>query len=166
MPSLPRRILGLARRRAENVLAALLVAMFVAFVIQIFMRYVLNAPVGWTTEVSTLAWLWGVLWGAALVLTDEEEIRFDIIYGAAPAALRRLFDVVTSGVVVAVFTWSLPAVFDYVTFMKVEKSAYLGIRFDWLFSIYLVFAVAMIIRHAAIILGAATGRRHAAAHGA
>jgi TRAP-type C4-dicarboxylate transport system permease small subunit len=163
MPSLPRRILGLARRRAEDVLAALLAAMFVAFIIQIFMRYALNAPVGWTTEVSTLAWLWGILWGAALVLTDEEEIRFDIIYGVAPPALRRLFDVVTSGVVVAVFAWSLPAVFDYVTFMKVEKSAYLGIRFDWLFSIYLVFAVAMIIRHAVIAFRAATGRRHAAA---
>lgn len=161
MTSLPRRILGWARRRAENVLAALLAAMFVAFVIQIAMRYVMNAPVGWTTEVSTLAWLWGILWGAALVLTDEEEIRFDILYGAVPPVLRRVFDVIASGVVVAVFGWSLPAVYDYVTFMKVEKSAYLGIRFDWLYSIYLVFAVAMIIRHAVIALRAATGRRHA-----
>jgi C4-dicarboxylate transporter, DctQ subunit len=84
------------------VLAALLAAMFVAFIIQIVMRYVLNAPVGWTTEVSTLAWLWGILWGAALVLTDEEEIRFDIIYGAAPPGLRRAFDVMTGSVVVAV----------------------------------------------------------------
>src|SRR5690606_30206243 len=73
MTRLPRRIFGWARRRAENALAALLVAMFVAFLIQIVMRYVLNAPVGWTTEVSTLAWLWGILWGAALVLKDEEE---------------------------------------------------------------------------------------------
>ena len=32
---------------------------------------------------------------------------------------------------------------DYVTFMKVEKTAYLKIRFDWLFSIYVVFVVAV-----------------------
>ena len=38
---------------------------------------------------------------------------------------------------------SLPAVVDYVTFMKVEKTAYLKIRFDWLFSIYVVFVVAI-----------------------
>ena len=31
---------------------------------------------------------------------------------------------------------SLPAVVDYVTFMKVQSTAYLDIRFDWLFSIY------------------------------
>ena len=42
---------------------------------------------------------------------------------------------------------SLPAVVDYVTFMKVESSAYLKIRFDWLFSIYVVFAVAIIVRY-------------------
>ncbi len=161
MTSLPRRVLDWARRRAENVLAALLAAMFVAFVIQIFMRYALNAPVGWTTEVSTLAWVWGILWGAALVLTDEEEIRFDILYGSVPPGLRRVFDVITGAAVVAVFAWSLPAVWDYVTFMKVERSAYLGVRFDWLYSIYLVFAVAMIIRHAVIAFRAATGRRHA-----
>ncbi|MND05168.1 hypothetical protein D3C83_258010 [compost metagenome] len=31
--------------------------------------------------------------------------------------------------------------------MKVEKTAYLKIRFDWLFSIYLVFALAIIARY-------------------
>jgi hypothetical protein len=30
--------------------------------------------------------------------------------------------------------------------MKVEKSSYLNIRMDWLFSIYLVFVVAIIAR--------------------
>jgi TRAP-type C4-dicarboxylate transport system permease small subunit len=159
MTSLALRAAGWARRRAENVLAALLAAMFVAFIVQIFMRYVLNAPVGWTTEVSTLAWLWGILWGAALVLTDEEEIRFDILYGTVPPGLRRLFDAVTGSVVVGVFGWSLPAVFDYVTFMKVERSAYLGIRFDLLYSVYLVFALAMIIRHAWIVWRSVAGPR-------
>jgi TRAP-type C4-dicarboxylate transport system permease small subunit len=157
MTLLGRRVLGWARRRAENVLAALLAAMFIAFIIQIVMRYVVNMPVGWTAEVSTLAWLWGILWGAALVVSAEEEIRFDIIYGAVPAGLRRAFDAITGSVVVVVFGMSLPAVYDYVTFMKVERSTYLGIRFDLLFSIYLVFAVAMMIRHGWTVWRAATG---------
>jgi TRAP-type C4-dicarboxylate transport system permease small subunit len=151
MPSASRSLLGWARRRAENVLAALLAAMFVAFIVQILMRYVLNAPVGWTAEVSTLAWMWGILWGAALVLRDDEEIRFDIVYGAVPAGVRRIFDAITGAVVVVVFAVSLPAVLDYVTFMKVERSTYLGIRFDILYSVYVIFAVAMIVRHAAVV---------------
>ena len=48
---------------------------------------------------------------------------------------------------IVLFGISLPAVLDYVTFMKVEKTAYLKIRFDWLYSIYVVFAVAMIVRY-------------------
>jgi hypothetical protein len=31
--------------------------------------------------------------------------------------------------------------------MKVESSAYMGIRFDWLYSIYIVFVVAIIVRY-------------------
>lgn len=153
-----------ARHGAEAVLAALLIAMFLAFLAQIAMRYVLNIPAAWTTEVSLLAWLWGILWGAALVLREEEEIRFDILHAAAPPWLRRGFDAVTALVVVVVFSASLPATAEYVRFMRIERSAALGLRMDWVFSIWLVFAVAMIIRHAAILWRAVTGggRRHSA----
>jgi C4-dicarboxylate transporter, DctQ subunit len=153
-----RRLLGWGRRRAEDVLSALLVAMFVAFMLQIVTRYVVNAPLSWTAELSTLAWVWGILWGAGLVLRDEEEIRFDILYSNMPAEARRACDAITAVAVVAVFTWSLPAMVDYVTFMKVERSAYLGIRFDLLYSVYLVFAVATIIRHVAVAWRAVAGR--------
>ena len=84
------RLFGWARRRAENVLSLLLVVMFVAFILQIVTRYVLNAPLSWTAELSTLAWVWGVLWGAGLVLRDEEAIRFAILYGALPGLPRRV----------------------------------------------------------------------------
>ncbi|MFM7611225.1 MAG: TRAP transporter small permease [Alphaproteobacteria bacterium] len=145
-------IIGFARRRAENLLAALLAVMFGAFLLQIFTRYVTNAPLSWTSEVSTFAWLWGILWGSALVLRDDEEIRFDLIYSRMPYPIRRAFDILASGTVVLVFTYSLPAMADYVLFMKVERSAYLGLRMDWAFSVYLIFAVAMIIRHVAIMV--------------
>jgi TRAP-type C4-dicarboxylate transport system permease small subunit len=152
-------VLAWLHRRAEDVLSALLVAMFVAFLLQIVTRYVLNAPLSWTAEFSTLAWVWGILWGAGLVLRDDEEIRFDILYGNMPSGTRRFCDAFTGAAVVVVFTWSLPAVFDYVTFMKVERSAYLKVRFDILYSVYLIFAVAMIVRHAAIVWRSIRGAR-------
>ena len=46
---------------------------------------------------------------------------------------------------------SLPATIDYVRFMKVERTAYLKIRFDYLFSIYAVFVVAVIVRYVWIL---------------
>ena len=149
-----RGLFSWARRRAENLLAALLAVMFCAFLLQIFTRFVTVTPLSWTSEVSTFAWLWGILWGAALVLRDDEEIRFDLIYTRVSPFLRRCFNACASGIVVLVFCYSLPAVADYVFFMKVERSAYLGLRMDWVFSVYLVFAIAMIMRHLAIVLRA------------
>jgi TRAP-type C4-dicarboxylate transport system permease small subunit len=134
-------------RRAENFLAALLAVMFAAFLLQIVFRYLLNLPVGWTSELSIIAWLWGVLWGAAFVVKEREEVRFDLLYGAMGARTRRLAGIVTGLAIVALYAASLPATLDYVRFMKVERTAYLKIRFDHLFSIYVLFMVAVIVRY-------------------
>ena len=134
-------------RRAEDVMAALLGVMFVAFLLQIVFRYFFSFPVGWTSELTVAAWLWLVLWGSAFVLTEKEEIRFDLVYSAVGPRTRRVMAFLTSIVLVALYGMSLPATWSYVTFMKVERSSYLHIRLDWMYSIYLLFAVAVIVRY-------------------
>jgi len=140
------RMAGWLKRRAENVAAALLAVVFISFVLQIAFRYLLGWPVGWTLEVSTLAWMWLVLWGAAFVVRERDEVRFDILYSALSDRLRRAFVVVTGLALAGIFAVSLPAVVDYVTFMKVERASYIGVRLDYVFSIYILFALAVIVR--------------------
>lgn len=135
------------RRRAENVAAGLLGIMFVAFIVQIVFRYVFNFPVGWTSELSVITWLWLVLWGAAFVVKESEEIRFDLVSGSVGPTTRRVMGIVIAVAIVGLYAASLPASYSYVSFMKVEKTSYLKIRFDWLFSIYVIFAVAVIVRY-------------------
>ncbi len=146
------------RRRAENILAALLLAMFLCFMLQIVARYIFNYPLGWTEEVSVLCWIWCTLWGAAFVLRERDEVRFDIIYSSASEKTRRTFTIITGIAAVALFSIALPAVYSYVSFLKVEKSAYLGIRLDYLYSIYVIFSVAVIVRYAALTWFAIRGR--------
>ncbi len=144
--------------RAENLLAAMLATMFIVFIVQIVFRYVLNLPIGWTHEISVMMWLWIVLFGTAFVVPDHEEIRFDLIYSAVSQRTRRIMVVICAVVVVSLFAISLPAVLDYIGFMKVEKTAYLKIRFDWLYSIYGIFAVAIIVRQLWMACQAIWGR--------
>jgi TRAP-type C4-dicarboxylate transport system permease small subunit len=139
-------ILARLHRFSEAVAALLLAVIFIAFLLQIALRYVFNFPVGWTTELSLAAWLWLVLWGAAFVLKDEEEIRIDLLADRAPPRLRQAMSIAGALALVVLFGMSIPASWAYVSFMKVEKSSYLGIRMDWMYSIYLVFAVAIIGR--------------------
>ena len=135
------------RRRAENILCLMLLAMFVVFILQIIFRYVLNLSIGWTHEISVALWIWLVLFGAAFVVREVDEIRFDLIWGGAGDKSRRVMQIISSVALVFLFGISLPAIFDYVTFMKVESTANLKIRFDNLYSLYVGFVVAMIIRY-------------------
>lgn len=136
----------------------MLAIMFLAFMAQIVSRYLLNLPTGWMNELSIVMWLWLVLFGSAFVVREQDEMRFDLIYGSVRDKTRRGMAVVTALALIVLFGMSMPAVVDYVLFMKVQETSYLDIRFDYLFGIYIVFAVAMIARYLWIGCDAIWGR--------
>jgi C4-dicarboxylate transporter, DctQ subunit len=135
------------QRRAEDVLALLLGVMFFAFGVQIVFRYFFNLPTGWTTELTVVTWLWMVLWGAAFVVKESEEIRIDLLTSLVGRRGRVVMAVVVGVAIIVLYAVSLPASYSYVSFMKVEKSSYLKIPMNWLYSIYIFFLVAIIVRY-------------------
>lgn len=148
LPAAVQRAVAAVRHGAEVLVTLLLGAMFVAFILQIVFRYVFGLPVGWTSEVSVIAWLYIVLIGSALWLKEGEEIRFDLVADTLGPRARRGVALVVALATVALFAVSLPATVRYVAFMKVESTSYLRIRLDLLYAVYLVFAVAVILRYA------------------
>jgi len=142
-----RTALAWLHRRAENVAAGMLAVMFAAFVVQVAFRYFFNFPVGWTSELTVVMWLWLVLWGAAFVVKERDEVRFDLLYGAVGRRGRVAMGVIASIVLLVLYVASFKASWAYVTFMKVEKSSYLKIRMDWLYSIFILFLIAIIVRY-------------------
>jgi C4-dicarboxylate transporter, DctQ subunit len=141
------------RRRAENIVALLLGVMFLAFIVQIVFRYFFNFPVGWSSELSVVAWLYMTLIGSAFWLKEHEEVRFDLISSSLGPRGKRVLGLVVAVAAVVLFGMALPATWKYVSFMKVESSSYLKIRLDLLYSVYLAFALAIVVRY----LGAAIG---------
>ena len=156
-PSL-QKCLAWLQRRAENFAALLLGAMFVAFVVQVVFRYVFNFPVGWASELTVATWLWLVLFGSAFVLSEKEEIRFDLIYSSVRPRVRIGMATVSALALIVLYGASLKASFAYVSFMKVEKASYLKIRMDWMYSIYVVFLVAIIARYVWLLSRLLRGR--------
>jgi TRAP-type C4-dicarboxylate transport system permease small subunit len=133
-------------RRAENILALLLLSMFVTFLLQVVFRYFLNLPVGWTVEWVTIAWLWGILFGFAFVVRETDIIRLDVLYSALPRGARRVMDVITGLSIAGIFLYTLPASWDYIDFMMRERTAYMRIPFFWVFIIYIPFALSVAVR--------------------
>ena len=132
-----------------------------AFIVQIVFRYLLNFPIGWTNELSVITVaLAGAVGrrlrrprGARRSASTSSTARV----GRAHAARHGRSSPRVA--LVVLYAISLPAVVDYVTFMKVRRPPISKIRFDWLFSIYVVFAVAVDRPLSLARLAGAAGRR-------
>jgi TRAP-type C4-dicarboxylate transport system permease small subunit len=131
--------------RADDVAVALLTAMFVAFVLQITARYVINYPLPWTLELSLTTWLWTVFWGSALCLRNKDHIAFDMIYNHVRPGLRRVFGAISALAIIIAMLASLPATWDWVSFLTIKKSATLRIPLAYVFSLFLLFMVGTIV---------------------
>ena len=136
----------------------MLTAMFLAFVLQIFSRYVLRAPLGWTLEACLLCWLWLVFWSSAFVLKHHEHVRFSVLEESVGPRVRRVFAIISAIAIIAAFGVALGPSYDFVSFMAIEKTSLIKIRFDYVFSIYLLFCGAMILRYSHRALNAFRGK--------
>ena len=153
----PRTGCGAARRTS---LAALLAVMFVAFIVQIVFRYFFNFPIGWTSELigHRLA-VAGALGRRLRASRKARRSASTSSTGRSAPAHRRIAWASSP----RSRSWSCtpprsrPRI-KYVSFMKVEKTSYLKIRFDWLFSIYVLFLVAVIVRYVWILSQLLRGR--------
>jgi C4-dicarboxylate transporter, DctQ subunit len=141
----------------DTLLAYMMGSILIVFLIQIVARYALNTPMGWTIEYVAIAWLWGIFLGFAFVLRDEEMLRIDFLHHIVSPGWRRTFDVFTNCVCAAVVAWSIPKSWGYVSFMAIEKTAYMLIPFHIVFAVYIPFAISVVIRSLLAIWKAVKG---------
>jgi len=134
------------RKFAEFMAVSFLAAMFSAFLLQIFMRYVMNNPLGWTLEACVILYIWTVFWTSAFVLKESDHITFTVISDHVRPGVKRVMLVIGHIIIGIAFVSALPAVVDYVTFMKIESTPIAHLRFDFVFSIFVVFLGAVAFR--------------------
>ena len=149
------------RHAVEGVAAAMLVALFAVFLVQIAARYLFNVPMGWTVEVCLTLWLWIVFWGGAFCLRPADHIRFDVLYLSVNRPTQRIFGAIAAVMIVAAFAVAFLPTFDYVAFYKIKRSNTLGIRLHYVFSIYLLFMLVVIVRYSGVVLNFLRGREEA-----
>ena len=135
------------RALADTLSAALLLALFLTFLLQIFSRYVLSDPFGLTLELCLSLWIWVVFWGNAFIVDNKDHVRFDLIYQESPGRIRRLFGLVSAIAISIAMAISIYPTWDYIDFMQIQKSASLQIPFKTIFSVYLIFLVAVALSY-------------------
>lgn len=140
-------------RSTEAISALMLAVMFFTFLLQIFTRYVMQAPLGWTLEFNLILWVWIVFFGCAFIVRDKDHVTFDIFYLAAPKRGRQIMALIAAGAVGIGMIYSFLPTWDYIDWMKIRKTPTVRNPFTGdkipmrdVFSIYAVFMLAIIAR--------------------
>ena len=138
--------MAIVRRGAELVAAVLFAAMFGTFLLQVLMRYVFNLPLQWSLEFDLIAYIWIVFWAGAFLLKPRDHISFSLIYDAANPQQKRVLSIAGTILLGGAFLAALPATYDFISFMAIESTPVIRWRFDIVFSVFLLFVLAVVIR--------------------
>jgi len=101
----------------------------------------------WTDELAVVLYIWTVLWCAAFVCKDTEHVRFDLAYNVVSPSMQRVMRLVGSVTLVGLMGYGLAGNWDYIWFMRREKTPVLEISFFWVFVPFMFLLVSLVVRH-------------------
>lgn len=133
-------------KRITHTLGGLIfLCLFLTFLVQITARFGFNRPLPWTDELAVILYLWAILWAAAFMVPEHEQVVFDLVWNSVGRNTRRVMRIVGHSMVGGLAAAAIPASWDYVHFMARESSPVLGISFQWVFLpfVILLFSLAL-----------------------
>ena len=141
----------------EGVAGLMMAAIFVIFLIQIAVRYIVGADwftlidasdFGWTLEAIMVLWLWTIFWGNAFIVREQDHVTFDILYLWVRPGIRRWLAII-GAVVIVVALWSaIGPTYDKMRILRLKSSATLPVKMLPLYSIFFLFLAVVGLRYA------------------
>jgi len=78
----------------DLLLAVLLVAMTLVVFLQVFFRYVVNAPLSWPEETARIMIVWLSFVGGYMAMREDKHLGFGLLVDKLPVALQKAVGVV------------------------------------------------------------------------
>lgn len=142
------------QKTSNFIIASMLAVLFFTFLFQIFSRYILRSPFGWTLELCLILWVWIVFFGCAFIVRDRDHVTFDIFYYATPKKVQLVLSIISAIGVILIMGYSFLPTIDYIDWMKMRKTTTVKIPFTgdkiplkYIFSIYGIFLLSVIFQY-------------------
>ena len=116
-------------------------AMFLAFILQIFTRYVLGAQVPWTYEVTIIGFMWVVALGGAYASRLNEHVSFTMVYDRMSVSGKALTKIISNSILIIAFAIMFFPVLEFIDFMKIKKTAVMKIPISILYAPFIFFII-------------------------
>lgn len=151
---------GISRRlnQAMKLLSGFLIAaMTILVFLQVVFRYLLDAPLDWSEEMASFAFVWMALLGASVGLRNDEHPRLDIFYQVFPDWLKKLSGLLINLAIlfmlVVLFIFGL----KFTIAMQMQRTAALGYSVSYVYAVLPISAVIMfihvLVKSAMIVFG-------------
>ncbi|MEQ8441415.1 MAG: TRAP transporter small permease subunit [Alphaproteobacteria bacterium] len=155
-------LLRIGSRLTEGVAAVMMAAIFLTFILQITIRYVVGsewfletfggvinaAMFGWTVEFILVLWLWTIFWGNAFVVRETDHVTFDMVYNMVGSRTRKWFVIIGSVLICVAFIASIGPTYEKMRLLWLKSSATLPVKMLPIYSIYFLFLGAVAMRYA------------------
>ena len=163
-------------RITEGIAAALLAAIFIIFIVQVFARYTPELawlipvpsisnwmlsvkPLGWTVNLISLLWVYAVFFGCSFVVRESNHVTFDILYLSLSARWKKIFTFISIGAEIAIMIWAFPATWEAIMANRLKELKKIQtlrlpitgdkIAIKWLFFSFILFMTTLILRYTA-----------------
>ena len=124
--------------------AAAFMAMFLAFVLQVFCRYVVNRPLTWTNDIIVIGFVWTVILGACYTMRGRKHVKFTLVFdklGPRMAALTRFLG---NLIIVVTFVALIVPSYKYSLFLDFQKTPVFRVSYTWVFMPFVYFVISII----------------------
>ena len=148
---------GWPKQAADAIGGGLFLTLFIVFVIQVTARFGFNKPLAWTDEAAVILYVWVILWAAAFVVPEREQVVFDLVWNSVNRRARQVMRIAGNLLIGGLALCGIPASWDYVHFMAREGTPVLGISFMWVFLPFVLLLAALVVRSAWAIRNAMRG---------
>lgn len=112
------------------------ISMFLAIVVQVFFRYVLDSPLVWPFEFSVYCYIYVIYIGAVIAARKQSHVSFDMLFLRLPERLRQYIGIITNSFVAFMFLSTLPASVAYIRMVGGVPSSSLAIPWGAVLVVY------------------------------
>ncbi len=121
------------------------VIMFVTFILQIFFRYIMNAPLTWTVELTLVSFCWVVTLGACFAARKKSHVMFTLICDSMDNTKKHIFSIIGNAIIIFAFAIIIVPSFEFITFMEFQSTSVLKINMSLVFAPFLVMLIDVIV---------------------
>ena len=120
--------------------------------VEVFSRYVFNAPIPELFEVSVYTFVWAIYLGAALAKRYNQHIRFDLLYVKLSQKARLWIDISFDTLTSVVFLILLVPSIQYTVINYKIKASVLRIPWSYLLMCFPIFVILILVHNGVAII--------------